>query len=164
MSQSQDPPPVPNKPAAAKKRGSGCLIAIGVVVVLGVLGKMGKDREASEVSQAGQPGSTKQVQRVEITTLLGNYEDNEIRADGAFKGHIVEFSGIVGDIKKDILGDIYVTVGTGKSFEIPKAQCFFGDSHAAAVSRLSGGARITVRGRVEGLMMNVLVKDCILVQ
>lgn len=165
MSESSVPPPVPASSSTKPKgKGSGCLIAIGVVVALAIIGKAGKDKEERDVAEAGQPGSAARVERVEITTLLSQYEDNEVRADGYFKGRIVEFSGIVDDVKKDILGSIFVTVGTGKRFEIPRAQCFFSDSHAASVSRLSGGSRITVRGRVEGLMMNVLVKDCILVQ
>lgn len=39
-------------------------------------------------------------------------------------------------------------------------QCFFDDAHAAKAAQFNKGDTVTVRGRVDGLMMNVLVKDC----
>lgn len=101
---------------------------------------------------------------VPIETLLGEYRDNEIRADAAYKGKLVRTTGVVGDVKKDITGSIYVTVGTGQPFEIPKVQCFFEAGQEAAVTSLSRGDRVTVRGTVSGLMLNVLVKGCGLVK
>jgi hypothetical protein len=66
----------------------------------------------------------------------------------------------VGDVKKDFLDAMYVTLGTGGALEVPKVQCFFNDSEAKKAATLSKGARVTVRGRVEGLMLNVLVRRC----
>ncbi|WP_434042221.1 MULTISPECIES: OB-fold protein [Sorangium] len=98
--------------------------------------------------------------KVEIKQLLGEYGDNEVRADNAFKGKLVQVTGLVGDVKKDITGGIYVTVGTGGMLEIPVVQCSISESEAGAASALSKGQRVTVRGRVSGLMMNVQVSDC----
>ncbi|WP_437896743.1 OB-fold protein [Sorangium sp. So ce124] len=100
------------------------------------------------------------AQHVDIKKLLGEYHDNEVRADGAFKGKLVQVTGLVGDVKKDITGSIYVTVGTGTMLEIPTLQCFVAEGETGAAAALSKGQKVTVRGRVDGLMMNVLVKDC----
>lgn len=100
------------------------------------------------------------VLKVALPDLLAEYHDNEVRADGRFKGKVLRTSGLVGDVKKDILNSIYVTVGTGKMFEIPVVQCFVRSGEERRAAALSKGDRVTVRGRVEGLMMNVLVKDC----
>ncbi|WP_437947031.1 hypothetical protein WME98_40365 [Sorangium sp. So ce296] len=97
---------------------------------------------------------------VDVKKLLGEYHDNEVRADSAFKGKLVQTSGVVGDVKKDITGSVYVTVGTGAMLEIPVVQCFIADGEAGAAAALSKGQKVTVRGRVGGLMMNVLVRDC----
>ncbi|RKI01739.1 hypothetical protein [Corallococcus sp. AB038B] len=83
-------------------------------------------------------------------TLLAEYADNEVRADSNFKGQTIQTAGIVDDVKKDITNSVYVTLGTGKQFEVPQIQCFV----------LSKRTKIGVRGRVQGLMMNVLVQDC----
>lgn len=96
---------------------------------------------------------------VPIATLLSEYKSNEVRSDAQYKGKIIQTTGIVGEVKKDILGSIYVTLGTGAAFELPVAQCFFDDRLAQQAASLNKGSKITVRGRVEGLMMNVLIKD-----
>lgn len=113
---------------------------------------------ASAAPSAPRPAAT--ATSVEIRKLLAEYSDNEIRADSAFKGQLIQTTGVVDDVKKDIMDSIYVTLGTGRQFEIPQVQCFFDDVHAKKAAALSKGARVTVRGRVDGLMMNVLVKDC----
>jgi aspartyl/asparaginyl-tRNA synthetase len=97
---------------------------------------------------------------VSIRELLKEYKDNEVRADANFKGKRIRVTGIVDDVKKNITNDIYITLGTGKQFEIPKVQCYFDDSLANQAAQLSKGARVTVEGRVKGLMMNVQVDDC----
>lgn len=101
---------------------------------------------------------------VSLATLLEQYKDNEVRADEFYKNKFIQITGKVGTIKKDIINNIYVTLGTGRDFEMPMAQCFFDDKLAYQVSQLSKDDTITVQGRVNGLMMNVLIKECTLVQ
>lgn len=98
--------------------------------------------------------------KVPIRTFLSEYRDNEIRADALYKGKLVQVTGRVSDTKRDILNNIFVTLGTGRMFEIPEVQCFFENRWASAAAQLSKGQTITVRGRVDGLMFNVLVKNC----
>ena len=95
-----------------------------------------------------------------LRQLLAQYKDNEVRADGLYKGKVTQFSGIVDTVKKDILGSIYVTVGTGEWLQIPQVQCYFDASRANDTARLSKGDHVRMRGRVDGLMMNVLIKEC----
>lgn len=100
--------------------------------------------------------------RVDIKALLGEYKDNEVRADSRFKGKFVEVRGTVGDIKKDLTGDTYVTIGTGEAFEIPVFQCSVAEGQNGAAAALSKGQKATVRGTITGLMMNVLGDDCVI--
>jgi hypothetical protein len=126
------------------------------------LGSKMREQKGGASASASQ-GSTRQAEApklVEIRTLLREYADNEVRADSNFKDQVIQTAGIVDDVKKDITNSIYVTLGTGKQFEIPQVQCFFDDAQAQKAASLSKGAKIGVRGRVSGLMMNVLVKDC----
>ncbi len=101
---------------------------------------------------------------VELRSLLSEYADNEVRADSNFKNHVIQTSGIVDDVKKDIMDSVYITVGTGRRFEIPQVQCFVADDQVSKAANLSKGSRVSVRGRVRGLMMNVLVHDCEIVE
>lgn len=141
---------------------------VGGLMLLGVSGCCGggsRDAGGTTGTSGLVPSPPEKVEKgpateVDIKTLLKEYKDNEVRADGQFKDKYVQVTGKVGDIKKDITNSIYVTLGTGAAFEIPQVQCFFDDIHAQKAASLSKGATVTVKGRVSGLMMNVLVKDC----
>jgi hypothetical protein len=56
--------------------------------------------------------------------------------------------------------DIYVTIGTGAELEFPQVQAFFPESLASKAAGLTSGQTITVDCNCEGLMMNVLMKEC----
>lgn len=139
-------------------------IALGAIFVLGggcvvCVGAAGnKTPKVSEHRPIMPEKNT--VRTVPLTTLLGDYKDNEIRADGKYKGKTIQVSGTVDDVKKDILGKPYVTVGSGARFEIPQVQCTGKRSGETDFANLQPGTQVTVQGKVEGLMLNVLLDDC----
>jgi tRNA_anti-like len=100
------------------------------------------------------------AKQVELRMLLAEYTDNEVRADAAFKGKLIQTSGVVDDVKRDVLNTVYVVIGTGKQYEVRRLQCFVDEDNANTVASLTKGRRVTIRGRVKRLMMNVLVEDC----
>ncbi len=102
------------------------------------------------------------VLKVGLKELLSSYENNEVAADNQYKGKLIEVKGVIGEVKKDILGTLYVTVGTTKELEIPQVQALFEDSANGQLAQLKKGAQITVVCRVNGLMMNVLAEKCII--
>ena len=102
------------------------------------------------------------VMKVKISNMLSAYTNNEVGADSKYKGKRVQVSGLVDSIKKDFLGNLYVTVGTGKTFEIPQIQAFFDDSMTKKLGSLKKGQKITVQCRIDGLMMNVIAKNCVI--
>lgn len=97
---------------------------------------------------------------IELAKLLKEYGSNEVRADDAYKNHVVEFSGIAGALERGAIGGITLPIGTGKPFERPVAHCFFDDAQTKRVKELNKGDRVRVRGKVDGLMMNVIVRSC----
>lgn len=117
--------------------------------------------EAS-VDKAVSNSPTEEVMQVGIQNLLSAYEDNEIGADNRYKDKLVQVTGIVDSVKKDILDNLYVTLGTGRQFQIPTVQAFFDDSMNEQLGQLSKGQQLTVVCRIDGLMMNVLAKECII--
>jgi hypothetical protein len=127
---------------------------------LGAVGSMVSKTGGNQPAASSTSSPAASARWVEISTLLDEYRDNEVRADSSFKGSWIQTTGYVDDVKRDFMNSIYVTLGTGRELEIPQVQCFFEDSEAKKAAALSKGARVTVRGRVEGLMMNVLVKRC----
>jgi hypothetical protein len=99
-------------------------------------------------------------QTVQARNLYNTYQANEVSADKNFKDKKFYVEGVVGDIGKDILDYIYVTLKTGDY--IGSIQCYIEDEDVAA--NLQKGQTITVYGTCEGLMMNVLMKDCEVVE
>ncbi|GEL72986.1 OB-fold protein [Myxococcus virescens] len=128
----------------------------------GAIGAANKGTNRSGASSEGTSAATNRPppKDVELRSLLSEYSDNEVRADSNFKDHVIQTAGIVDDVKKDIMNSVYITVGTGRQFEIPQVQCYVADDHVNKAANLSKGSRVKVRGRVQGLMMNVLVRDC----
>ena len=112
-------------------------------------------KQESKPVKESEPVEAKPI-KLSLPKLLDTYHNNEVNADEKYKDKIVRFSGVVDEVKKDFLNNMYVSVGTGKDFEIPVAQCFFEKEHLSQLTRLNKGDRITIIGRVQGLMMNVL--------
>ena len=99
---------------------------------------------------------------VSATQIVNEYDNNEIAADSRYKDKYVRISGVANDIGKDILDSMYVTIGEGADFELRSVQAFFPDEDEGALAGLRKGSRITVVCRIEGLMLNVLGRDCVL--
>ncbi|WP_319783691.1 OB-fold protein [Oceanisphaera sp. IT1-181] len=103
-----------------------------------------------------------EIMHVRIGDILSAYENNEIGADNRYKGEVIQLTGIISSIKKDIMNNLYVTLGTGQQFQIPEIQAFFDDSMSYQLGRLDTGNRLTVVCRIDGLMMNIIAKNCII--
>jgi hypothetical protein len=149
------------------------LVGAGLIPVacigIGIVGAVASKDAATSIATPASPGEQRRpaaehepdsALNVSLGDLLSEYKDNEIRADGQYKGKRIRVSGTVGDVKKDILSSPYVIVGTGKQFEIPTVQCSLRSSEATKAAGLSKGSSVTVSGKVGGLMMNVQLRDC----
>lgn len=90
--------------------------------------------------------------------LIKEYEANEVAADNKYKGKNVIISGTIHDIGKDILDDPYITFASNDEMVFTAVQCMFKDK--AEVANFAKGQKVTVTGRVDGKLMNVLLKDC----
>ncbi|MDC1001506.1 hypothetical protein OAS89_03375 [Alphaproteobacteria bacterium] len=136
-------------------------------VILLIIGAIGAGSKDGEDNVAINKSSNKEIVPISVSIgeLLSSYNDNEVGADVKFKGKYIQTSGIVGDIKKDILDDLYVTIGaTGEAFEIPMLQAFFLDKYTDDLANLKKGQTLEVVCKVDGLMMNVLGRKCKIVK
>jgi hypothetical protein len=96
---------------------------------------------------------------VEAKALLAEYGENEVKGDESYKGKRLRLHGLVGDIKKDLDDVPYVTVGTGAELELPIAQCYFADG-VEGLGELKPKQSITVDCKCDGVMLNVIMRDC----
>ena len=165
-------PPAPPPPPPPQKKGLSTaaivLIVLVVLVVLGVggcmtcfcIGAAALPGKASTSKSSGGATSSETVTPVAVADLLSDYKGNEVRGDAKWKGKIVKVTGFVGDVKKDITDSAYITVGTGAAFEFPMVQCSLKSGQDGTAGNLSKGQPVTVKGRVNGLLLNVQLDDC----
>ena len=142
----------------SKKSKAIAFVWLAFFVLAGTFHK-DKKREVANKSVLTAPAKAP-VLHASVKDILLAYKNNEIGADNKYKGRQVEVSGIVIDIKKGLMGNMYVTMGTGAKYEIRKLQAFFDDSMSAALGQLNHGDRLTIVCEIDGLMVNVLAKKC----
>lgn len=102
-------------------------------------------------------------EEIDLAKLLKEYGSNEVRADDAYRGHVVEFTGIAGPLERGSIGGITLAIGTGKAFEHPQVHCAFEKNQTEKVKAINKGDKIRVRGKIDGLMVDVIVRFCELV-
>lgn len=139
-------------------------VLIGMVIVGNAGGK--RHRDGEQAASAGGTTSTpapapEVVPALDAGTVVRAYDANELGGDATYKGKRFQISGTVESVGKDILGSAYVSIDGGHP--IRHVQCFLrNDAEITKATGLQPGQSITVVGRIDGLMMNVLVKDAVI--
>lgn len=126
-----------------------------IVVAFLFLAYASKDNSKLEKQVAGATALS-----VSPRQLMADYEANEVAADQQYKDKVLLVSGIVTNIGKDVMGEIYVTLSAGDA--LGGVQCSFSESHTQEAARLSKGQRVTIKGMCKGKVLNVLLGGCIL--
>lgn len=138
----------------------------GLFLLFIILGAIGSDPDVQVASeQREQTKNEAQVAEMKVTAveLSQAYDNNKVAADTKYKDKVVEVSGIVDSIGKDILDDPYVTL-KGRSTSLFGVQCMFSRASEGELANLSKGQSITLKGRVDGeLIGNVLVRGCTII-
>jgi hypothetical protein len=85
-------------------------------------------------------------------------------AEERFAGSILQITAEVGRIPpmESTEKPCLILVGSGKSTE-RNVLCVFDKQHQAAINSLSVGQLVTVQGKYDGCVINIMVNDCILV-
>jgi len=102
-----------------------------------------------------------EVIKLSASELYNAYKRNEIDADARYKDKILEISGVIANIGKDITDEPYVTFKTGELFS-SDVQCMLADSEVSKASQLQKGQNITLRGKLSGKLMNIFLRNCII--
>lgn len=126
------------------------------------IGSLSKNEQSQNTINAEQPASPAQKEtaiKVTASELYAKYEANEIQADNLYKDKLLEVSGTISNIGKDILDSPYVALKTNNMFG--SVQCMLADSQKDKATNLSKGQSVTLTGRNSGkTITNVLLRDC----
>ena len=162
-----DSDPSVSSSTSGKREGSKqavkpALLVIGAMILAAVMYFVLRSSPTPGVPDTSRdvPRAQENVETVSLEDLLSAYKNNEVAADARYKGRRVSVNGLVGEIKKDILDNPYVTLGYGREFEIPEVQCMLAPSMSVKAVQLQKRQTLTLEGRVDGLLFNVLLRDC----
>ena len=152
----------PKKKWYLKKR-MFVVYAIFVLLLIGSLS--GSKSSSSTASGETQQAVPETAITVTASKLTADYKDNEVAADGKYKDKLLEISGTVDTIGKDILDTPYIAFQTDNQYEIVnRVQCMFGKDDIATLSQVTKGQKITLRGTGAGKLGNIEVKGCKIVK
>jgi len=160
-----------------KKVGKGCLIIIGVIVVLGIIGAAvggskntgSSNAPATTQNQAATtntPPPKTEATKVTASQLIGDFDNNKLSATDKWKGKLIQFSAKVKNISEDIMGSPFLSLEPPTSDQYyfgTTMQCFFKDKEA--LKSLSNGTTYTLQGKVDDMSLGIItIKDCAVVQ
>ncbi len=146
------------------------LVLVTVVIVVSITG----DQESETILTDGQETSTSASEGkstripatatplpidVTVTTLVRDYEANEIAADQKYKGKWALITGKVRAIS-ETLGTKYVSLEPD-FITFSSVKCDFDDRNVSQLASLRKGQIITLLGRIDGYSILVEVDDCI---
>jgi len=88
--------------------------------------------------------------------LYAEYKANVLRADSRYKGRIVEVTGVIESIGKEILGRPYITLKIDDS-GWGSVQCVFPKSEIDPLIQFSPGQSVKVVGKVLGETLGIVL-------
>jgi len=107
---------------------------------------------------ASQPVVQEAAIKITASDLYAQYEANEIAADELYKNKILEVSGVIEAIGKDITDSMYVALKTDNIIGL--VQCMLADSEKLKAANLVKGNAIVVTGKNSGKLMYVILRNC----
>lgn len=101
---------------------------------------------------------------VSASKLSSDYQSNQVSADAEYKGNLVQVTGTVYNIGKDILGNPYVELQDSE-YDPIGVQCMVSQDIEPTLASLSKGQIVTLEGTVSGeVIINVEVDGCRIVK
>jgi hypothetical protein len=144
-------------------------LRVAAVIVLCIIAGVVLSQESGSGAVAAAPagGSTQAASeqpaapapiKLTATVLYNAYTNNEVAADAKYKGNLVEVTGVINSIGKDILGNPYVSLNVGEYSELG-VQCIFPKADESTLTSLSSGQSITLEGTVTGETLTLVGLD-----
>jgi hypothetical protein len=152
---SNEAPSCPNcgKPTSAaadtgKRKGTGCLPMIGLIVVGTVIAtivgvNLNSDDKSQSPETAQVASAARPVYKTTARALYRDYEANEVATDQKIGNSVVEVTGIIASIDKDFKDSAVIYLVTDNQFS--SAGLTLVDSEKNRAASLSKGEEIVVR-------------------
>lgn len=141
------------------------IIILIVIAVGGASSNKDTDTTSSKVGEK-QFTKTEEILEMDYNVLYQDYQDNAIGADAKYKGKILQLTGLVDDINREIAGNPYITFRIGDQYSFKNIRITFKKSEEEKISRLAKGQSVTIKGKCTGLLLTttVALNDCEIIE
>lgn len=145
------------------------LTGIGSLVLLFIIiGSLGSnDTSTTQQTTASSNSPEREVEQAVVAmnvsseTLRKAYSANQVSADQMYEGKLLEISGTIDTIGKDILDEAYITFEASDPYAFDKVQCMFKMVNEGELATVSKGDPITVQGTMSGVLISgPIVRNC----
>ena len=121
------------------------------------------DETVESVAEAETP-ETPSIIPITIDELNEVCKADSEAAEARFAGNILQITAEIGRIPQVESSEnpCIILINSEKSMAM-NVLCIFDKQHETAIKNLSEGQLITVQGRYDGCVMNILVNDCVLI-
>lgn len=163
-----------------KKRNlkGGCLILIGIVVILGIIGSIGSESTptptnsadtgssvTTKVAESSPAETERKIPEVTVTSavLYKAYKENEVAADQKYKGKLIEISGKVTGVDNGTFdNEIIVKLSDGE-YDWSGPWCYMKPSEHDKVVNYTKGQQVTLIGKGDSATIgSPILKDCLI--
>lgn len=138
-----------------------------IIVIIGVIaGSQGGDSSMKQTSTSTDQQKQEKITEVDYTILHQEYMDNPIAADAKYKGKILQLTGKVENIDREIAGNTYITFNIGGQYSLENVRITFKKSEETKVAQLKKGQTVTIKGKCTGTLLSttVALNDCEIVE
>jgi len=119
--------------------------AVTMVLMLSAVVGCNKPKSSSPPAEEPKPVAT-----LTSDELIAEYQKNEVGADQKYKDKLIEVTGKVAEIKKDLFGRYFVGLGTAHEGEMFDVMCYLDPSSEADAGKLQKGETATIKGLCQG--------------
>ncbi|MFC1901104.1 hypothetical protein ACFLYN_05875 [Chloroflexota bacterium] len=121
-----------------------------------------KIEDSPEPAVAAESGEVDMV--FTVSELISEYEADGQEAEVKLSNKILKLTGVIERIEvKALLNINYIILTTDAGNLMQGVRCNFGMQYSSEVSQLITGQAVTVQGKYDGSIINMSLRDCILV-
>jgi len=112
-----------------------------------------------------EPEPTPAAIELTVEELLSAYKTEGVAADTRLVNKILKVTGIVERIEvKDTLDIYYINLSSAARDLLQNVRCVFDRQHGPELDQLTTGQTVTVQGKYDGSIMDICMRDCVLVR
>ncbi len=117
-----------------------------------------------EPEPVAEPEPVPAALELTVEELLSAYEVEGVAADAKFANKILKVTGITDRIEvKDILDIHYINLTGAKTNLLQHVRCVFDKKYGPELNKLTTGQTVTVQGKYDGSIIDIRMKDCVIV-